>query len=206
MPPVANLDDEHQVAAKDFLESLVVNNSTKTHVAGFKDKADHELKAAFLAEWTKYTLRALPDGAVGAVPCLAKRTIGDDGVTTLASVEERRNFWATYMAKAYPLLTWAALKLLSMHVTTCSAERNWSQWGLVYTKVRNRLQLSRGEKIVFIRANLLPPKVEQAQREIAAALLDDEEGELVMLEEEELGVADDDDEEEDMSGDPMDAS
>jgi hypothetical protein len=41
-----------------------------------------------------------------------------------------------------------------MPVTTCAAERNWSVWGQVYTKLLDRLAIERGEMIVFIRQNL----------------------------------------------------
>ena len=44
-----------------------------------------------------------------------------------------------------------------MHATTCACERSWSVWGQVYTKGRNKLGLSLGEKIVFIRGNLTRP-------------------------------------------------
>jgi hypothetical protein len=40
-----------------------------------------------------------------------------------------------------------------MHVTACAAERNWSAWGHVYTKARNRMGLTLGEMIVFIKGN-----------------------------------------------------
>jgi hypothetical protein len=59
----------------------------------------------------------------------------------------------SYAAETYPLLAKLAVKLLGMHVTKCAPERNWSQWGLVYTKSRNRLEVAKGEKIVYIRGN-----------------------------------------------------
>ncbi|EFJ52712.1 hypothetical protein VOLCADRAFT_85978 [Volvox carteri f. nagariensis] len=40
-----------------------------------------------------------------------------------------------------------------MHASTCSSERNWSAWGLVYTKARNQLAIEQAEKIVYIRGN-----------------------------------------------------
>ena len=39
------------------------------------------------------------------------------------------------------------------HVTTCAAERNWSVWGYVYSKARNRLAIERAEKLIFIAGN-----------------------------------------------------
>jgi hypothetical protein len=66
----------------------------------------------------------------------------------------RRFFWQQYAANEFPFMAKAAVRLLSMHVTTCASERNWSIWGKVYTKDRSRLGLSLGEQIVYIRGNL----------------------------------------------------
>jgi hypothetical protein len=72
----------------------------------------------------------------------------------VAPVKDRRAWWASYMAQhGYPMLAKAARRLLAMHTTACSAERNWSVWGQVYTKGRNRLGLTLGEMIVSIRSN-----------------------------------------------------
>ena len=72
----------------------------------------------------------------------------------MPSNESRRFFWEEYACKVYPLMAKAAVRLLSMHVTTCASERNWSIWGKVFSKDRNRLGLTLGEQIVFIRGNL----------------------------------------------------
>lgn len=40
-----------------------------------------------------------------------------------------------------------------MHATSCAPERNWSQWGLLFTKLRANLSLERGEKIIYIKGN-----------------------------------------------------
>ncbi len=65
----------------------------------------------------------------------------------------KRKFWADYASKDFPCVASVALKLLSMHATTCSVERNWSIWGQVFVKLRNRLDISRAEKIIYIRMN-----------------------------------------------------
>jgi hypothetical protein len=67
--------------------------------------------------------------------------------------ESRHFFWEEYACKVYPLMAKAAVRLLSMHVTTCASERNWSIWGKEFSKDRNRLGLTLGEQIVFIRGN-----------------------------------------------------
>ena len=43
-----------------------------------------------------------------------------------------------------------AVMLLSMHTTSCSAERNWSKWGLIYEKNRARLARERAMKMIFL--------------------------------------------------------
>ncbi len=40
-----------------------------------------------------------------------------------------------------------------MHATSCANERNWSLWGNVFTKSRNRLGIEKAEKVIFIRGN-----------------------------------------------------
>jgi hypothetical protein len=64
----------------------------------------------------------------------------------------RRNFWTQTMP-TFPILTSVAQRLLSLHVTTGAAERNWSVWGNVYTSLRNRLSLEQAKMGIFIKAN-----------------------------------------------------
>ena len=44
--------------------------------------------------------------------------------------------------------------LLSMHTTTCAAERNWSRWGRNFFKGRSMLAIGRAMKLVYIAGNL----------------------------------------------------
>ena len=53
----------------------------------------------------------------------------------------------------FPLFATAANKLLSVHVTTAAAERNWSSWGRTYINTRNRLGLLVAEKLIYVKAN-----------------------------------------------------
>jgi len=55
--------------------------------------------------------------------------------------------------RGWPLLNRCAQRLLSMHVSSASTERNWSLWGQIYTRLTNRLDLETAEKKVFIREN-----------------------------------------------------
>ena len=47
----------------------------------------------------------------------------------------------------------AAGRFLSAHVTSCTTERNWSLFGNIFSKTRNRLHLEKAQKLAFIRAN-----------------------------------------------------
>ena len=70
------------------------------------------------------------------------------------SIEMRRGWWSNKgPLSGFPLIAEAALRLLSMHATSCAPERNWSQWGLLYSKMRANLSLDVGEKMIFIKGN-----------------------------------------------------
>jgi len=73
---------------------------------------------------------------------------------TLAPSEQRRNWWKMPGKHVYPLMAKAAVRILSMHVTSCACERDWSHWGAVFTKARNRLGIAKAEKIIFVKGNL----------------------------------------------------
>ena len=60
------------------------------------------------------------------------------------------NFWASKASVMFPLMAKAAVRLLAVHVTSAAAERNWSAWGRVYTKARNRLGIDVATKLVAI--------------------------------------------------------
>ena len=62
-------------------------------------------------------------------------------------------WWSTYGGKVPELQRWA-MKILRLKGSSSSAERNWSVWGLVQSKLRNRLSLLKAEKLVFIYQNL----------------------------------------------------
>jgi len=47
----------------------------------------------------------------------------------------------------------AAIRLMSAHVTSCASERNWSLFGNIFSKTKNRLALERARKIAYVRAN-----------------------------------------------------
>jgi hypothetical protein len=66
----------------------------------------------------------------------------------------RAEFWDEAVAKYhFPLVSSVAIPLMVMHASSCAAERNWSIFGNVFGEKRSRLDVQRGEKIVFIRQN-----------------------------------------------------
>jgi hypothetical protein len=106
-------------------------------------------------EWTALMLDGFTDNLTREImPALTERVQQENGKVLVAPVSRRRRWWATFGISQYPCIAAAAARLLGMPVTTCAAERNWSVWGQVYTKLRNRLAIERGEMIVFIRQNL----------------------------------------------------
>ena len=89
----------------------------------------------------------------GVSVALQARKEQEDGSVTLAKTAYRRNFWLIHIPPQFPLISKAAGRLLSAHVTSCATERNWSLFGNIFSKTRNRLALERAQKMAFIRTN-----------------------------------------------------
>jgi hypothetical protein len=78
----------------------------------------------------------------------------------VASIKMRKGVWSRYGAEVYPDLAPVALRLLSMHPTSASTERNWALWGRVYTSTRNALGLERAKKLITFCFNSRAQKVD----------------------------------------------
>ncbi|KAJ9522027.1 hypothetical protein QJQ45_005081 [Haematococcus lacustris] len=75
-------------------------------------------------------------------------------VTVIAPAHQRLTWWQVYAQSKFPILAKAAMRLLSVHVSTCAAERNWSAWGGTFADAhRNTLSIEKAEELVFIQAN-----------------------------------------------------
>jgi hypothetical protein len=61
--------------------------------------------------------------------------------------------------------------LLSYHVTSCSAERNWSAWEHLCKKARNRLPLTRAEMLVTGQCSEREAKSVEAGEEVVLRVL-----------------------------------
>ena len=109
--------------------------------------------AAAEEEFSTLELEGIADSTLVRLMAKAskKETVG--GKTSLAPVSTRRGWWRVAAGKGFPLVATAAKKLLSCHVTACATERNWSLWGNIYVKARNRLALERAKKLIGIRHN-----------------------------------------------------
>lgn len=58
-----------------------------------------------------------------------------------------------YGKKKYPGLAKIARRVYSICSSSAAAERCWSVYGFIHSKVRNRLTEERAEKLVFIYMN-----------------------------------------------------
>jgi hypothetical protein len=113
-------------------------------------------------EFDKFMLQGYIDGMCNGAKVCAE-TLSDTAAQP-GSKRKRQEFAAVAMRKSvcrrygqktasgsplYPELSKVACRLLSLHPTSCAAERNWSLWGRVYTASRNSLGLERAKKIIM---------------------------------------------------------
>jgi hypothetical protein len=82
-----------------------------------------------------------------------QETNDSDANVVVPCVPQRIGVWRQLLAKQYPALARVAEQYLSMHATSCAAERNLSVWGRVYDKCRGSLKLDKAEKMVFLHFN-----------------------------------------------------
>ena len=122
---------------------------------------DRAAKAAAEAELTLLELGEWPDKMRRYARKLMERA--DDN--TLAPITQRRTLWSSHAAM-FPLFSVAAVKLLSVHVTSAAAERNWSAWGRIYTNIRNRLGIDKARKMVYIKANFDDDSEDENDRDL----------------------------------------
>eukprot|EP00389_Voromonas_pontica_P000205 GDKH01000305.1.p1 GENE.GDKH01000305.1~~GDKH01000305.1.p1 ORF type:complete len:365 (-),score=50.81 GDKH01000305.1:78-1172(-) len=69
------------------------------------------------------------------------------------TVEHRRSFWAKVASTRFPVLAFACQKLLTVHITSASAERNWSKFSTLCSKFRSQLKKPTVEALVFLQQN-----------------------------------------------------
>ena len=92
-------------------------------------------------------LGALTERTSQAVP-------GRKGTRTLVCDHKQRlGFFQNILSAKLPVCAKAYEVLLSMPVTACAADRNWSKWGQIFVPKRNNLGREVAEKIIYVQLN-----------------------------------------------------
>jgi hypothetical protein len=65
---------------------------------------------------------------------------------------ERVDFFNNALGERVPVVA-RAVNVLSMPVSACAGERNWSRWGATFVPNRNRLGLEVAQKLIFVQQN-----------------------------------------------------
>ncbi|EXX61861.1 hypothetical protein RirG_167190 [Rhizophagus irregularis DAOM 197198w] len=68
-------------------------------------------------------------------------------------IQKSVNWW-NLMKGRYPILSDIAIQILFIPATSAASERNWSTFGFIHSKLRNKLHKKRVEKIVYMFWNL----------------------------------------------------
>jgi hypothetical protein len=136
--PVASLEEDARIAVEELLE-------------GFAE-ADEDA----VGELTQLEVTSFPERYTKVLDFLSARKEakkGDRVVVHVAPSSQRADFFNNSLGAKVPVVTRAANVLLSMPVTACAAERNWSRWGLTFEPNRNRLGLETAQKLIFVQQN-----------------------------------------------------
>ncbi|KAJ9511091.1 hypothetical protein QJQ45_013156 [Haematococcus lacustris] len=115
-----------------------------------QDVARHELRRFECGAWHHEMIRVANDIMSMSEP--GQRN--GRAVTIIAAASQRLTWWQIYAKPQFPALATAALRLLSVHVSTCASERNWSAWGRLFDDPRRSgLDMASAEKLIFIQTN-----------------------------------------------------
>jgi hypothetical protein len=110
--------------------------------------------------------------SMNAKRCVVASNAGAGEVARIAGIEDRQDLWASALKNEYPDLAVVAVKLLSMHVTSCASERNLSKFGRLYDKLRGHLSIERADKMVFVSQQRSPAVHECDDEEVLVAELE----------------------------------
>jgi hypothetical protein len=80
-----------------------------------------------------------------------KRVVKEEGRerTEVSNHKARLGFPHNFLSNDFPVCSGACSVLMSMPVTACASERNWSKWGLAYVPNRNALGVASAEGDLF---------------------------------------------------------
>jgi len=112
-----------------------------------------QLQGKVIIELSMLEVKGLQDAQLGEELTKKEACGSTMGRHTFAyDATYRRAVWLSrgQLGKDYSALAGLALRVLSLHATSCAPERNWSLWGQLYRKNRSRLGLLRAEKLVFV--------------------------------------------------------
>lgn len=92
----------------------------------------------------------------------------------VADIRMRKGVWKRYGMSTYPELAKVALRLMSVHPTSCAAECNWSCWGRLYTTARDALGLERAKKMIAFSFNSRAQKASMTDLALDLAVVEGE--------------------------------
>jgi hypothetical protein len=128
-------------------------------------------RQALADEWSAFKLAALRADMCSDLPYLTKREESANRSVLISLIEARLGWWEKTANTMFPWLAKVAQALRPRHVTTCAAERNWSN---IYNKAHNRLSVERADKLIFIAGNKGCANLGAEAREVAMDLLSQE--------------------------------
>jgi hypothetical protein len=136
--PVASLTDKEREGVEQLLE-------------GFAEEGEDAA-----GELTELEVLSFAQRYNKVLDLLCSRTEVQKGKRTVTQVQpssDRCDFFNNAMGDKVPAVTCTINVLLSVCVTACAAERNWSCWGLTFVPNGNRLGLDQAQKLIFIQQN-----------------------------------------------------
>ena len=157
----------------------------KKYIGELYGGKDEEKQQQAMREWEQLLLHGVPKEFNASMELATARTTKHDKngkveSVQLAGLDTRLRIWRKMLGQRYPALADVAKRILRMHATTCASERNWSLWGNLFTKARNRLGKERAEKLIYVRQNinvLQKSRVSVNDEEVVMALLEEAEAE-----------------------------
>ncbi len=157
LPPWGSLHEEDKGAVKNLLRRMaprgkqqaVVEELLQFTSAGYADRdfARAAMVCYFPSHCSMSQVHYLPGmtsfAQLNTPALMQSKGKNKKGQPIRKAAETRRAVWTSSMEKKYPLLCAIALRLLSMHATSCGSERNWSVWRFTCRDNRRRLALQK---------------------------------------------------------------
>jgi hypothetical protein len=156
-PQLPRVSHEHEAMAKDLIQ----------RVGG--PVAVEQFTQLVLEGWVGPFKDAVPE-------CVPPQASDHRKRAPVSSIRMRKGVWKRYGQDVFPELSTVALRLMSIHPTSCAAERNWSVWGRLYTSARNALGAERAKKMIAFSFNSRAQKVSMTDLFLDLALVEGEIG------------------------------